>query len=63
MKKNPYTHFNTEESRDIMEIARLVVYLNSDAPVKDKVAQIKVMRDDGYITSDEALDLTVEFIH
>ena len=62
MRENPYTQTNTEESRNIVEIARLVVYLNSDAPVKDKVAQIKVMRDDGYITSDEALDLTVEFI-
>jgi len=47
--------------KDIIEVARLIRILESDDSNEDKVIQIKLFRDNGIITSDEALDLAIEY--
>lgn len=47
--------------RDILEVARLVLVLESDVDCDTKVQQIKLVRDNGDITPDEALELALEY--
>ena len=50
--------------RRILEVARLVRVLEDKGISKqEKVDQIKMVRDNGDITSDEALDLAVEYLY
>jgi hypothetical protein len=49
--------------RNILEVARLVRVLEDKAISRDeKIAQIKLVRDNGDITSDEALELAIEYL-
>lgn len=50
-----------ERIRGFLRMARLLDYLQSDATRSDKVFEIKRARDDGFISEDEALELTIEF--
>ena len=48
--------------RNILEVARLIRVLESESVSKQvKVDQIKLVRDNGDITSDEALELAIEY--
>ena len=47
--------------RDILEVVRLVLVLESDVDRDTKVQQIKLVRDNGDITPDEALELALEY--
>lgn len=48
--------------RNIMEIARLIRCLEDDNMTDgDKIEQIKIVRDSGHITEDEAFELAVEY--
>lgn len=47
--------------RDIREVVRLVLVLESDVDRDTKVQQIKLVRDNGDITPDEALELALEY--
>ena len=50
--------------RRILEIARLVRVLEDKGISKQmKVEQIKLVRDNGDITNDEAVDLAVEYLY
>ena len=50
------------KTRRLTEIARLVCVLErKDIPWEEKVSQIKLVRDNGDITTDEALDLVTEY--
>lgn len=47
---------------NILEVARLIRVLEDEAIAKEtKVQQIKVVRDNGDITEDEALELALEY--
>ena len=46
---------------DFIRMAHLLGFLDSDAPKEDKVLEIKMARDDGFITEDEAVELAIEF--
>lgn len=47
--------------RNILEVVRLVRVLESDLPNEEKVAQLKMVRDNGDITQDEAVELVLEY--
>jgi len=48
--------------RDIHEIARLIRVLeDKDITREIKVQQIKMVRDNGHITPDEAFELAIEY--
>lgn len=47
--------------RRILEVARLIRILESNIPKERKVANIKTVRDNGDITHEEALALTIEY--
>ena len=47
--------------RRIMEVARLLRVLESDETKTVKAEQIKLVRDNGDITPDEAVELAVEY--
>lgn len=50
--------------RRILEIARLIRVLEDEGISKQtKVDQIKLVRDNGDITNDEAVDLAVEYLY
>ena len=46
---------------NILEVARLIRVLESNDSKETKVNQIKLVRDNGDITPDEALDLAIEY--
>ena len=49
-------------ARNILEVARLIRVLeDGDISRQDKVEQIKLVRGNGDITDEEALDLAVEY--
>ena len=49
--------------RNILEIARLIRVLEAECYDREtKVAQIKLVRDNGDITADEALELAIEYL-
>lgn len=45
----------------ITDIIHLIHFLDGDSSKSDKVLVIKQSRDQGIITSDEALDLAIEY--
>lgn len=48
--------------RNILEVARLVRVLESKSIDKmEKVSQLKMVRDNGDISADEALELAIEY--
>ena len=47
--------------RDIVEVARLIRVLESDVSREEKDEQIKMVRDNGDITADEAFELAIEY--
>ena len=47
--------------RNILEVVRLVRVLESDLPNEGKIAQLKMVRDNGDITQDEAVELVLEY--
>ena len=50
--------------RNILEVARLIRVLESEAyTANEKVAQIKMVRDNGDISSDDALELAIEYFN
>jgi len=47
----------------IIEIANLIEYiLNPNNPREEKVAQLKLARNDGLISEDDAIDLVCEYL-
>lgn len=46
---------------DFIRMAHLISFLDSSASKKDKALEIKMARDDGFITEDEAIEIAVEF--
>ena len=56
-----YTGRKENEMKNILEVARLIRVLESNDSKEAKVKQIKLVRDNGDITSDEALDLAIEY--
>ena len=44
-----------------LDLIHLVRYLDGDASVEDKIAEIKNARDNGTVSVDEAVDLVLEF--
>lgn len=49
--------------RNILEIARLIRVLEDEClPREIKVKQLKLVRDNGDINSDEALELALEYL-
>lgn len=49
--------------RNILEIARLVRVLESGLSKEEKIAQLKLVRDNGDLTQDEALELALEYFN
>ena len=50
--------------KNIMEIARLIRVLESeDYTVNEKAAQIRMVRDNGDISADDALELAIEYFN
>lgn len=52
-----------QESK-IIKIARLIEYLarpNYEVTMQDKISEIKLARDNGIITQDEAIELATEY--
>lgn len=48
--------------RNILEIARLIRVLEDDTISKsDKIKNIKMVRNNGHITEDEALELVIDY--
>ena len=53
----------TRKERNIMEVARLFRVLESRDSVQDKANAIKLVRDNGDITPNEALELAIEYCY
>lgn len=51
-----------KEKRDILEVIRLAnVLASKEFSKNEKIKEIKLVRDNGDITSDEALEITIEY--
>lgn len=52
---------NNKRTQDFLRMGRLLSFLESSANKQDKVLEIKMAREDGLISADEAVELAIEY--
>lgn len=52
---------NNKRIAGFLRMARLLDFLESSTNKADKVLEIKMARDDGFITEEQAVELAIEF--
>lgn len=53
---------SNKKIQGFIRMAQVLSFLESSASKEDKILELKMARDDGFITDDEALELAIEFI-
>lgn len=52
---------SSKNINDFLRMAKLLGFLETSTNKADKVLEIKMARDDGFITDDDAIELAIEF--